>query len=466
MLTQDDKNDLTRRGFLAGAVGVGVAAVAVGAVALSGCSSDEEDELSTVVAEEAGDADIETLHVATSQIIEGNDFDEVLVGEYLMHLGTWTFPLGTLVYQATNDTALLLLPVDKGDALRTLALLDLNTGDSTALLTSTVSENPSEVLYEARASATSLIWVECSLADQSWKVYTARLDALMQFTSGVWYAAAGAESVEGAEGAETATAVEPPPLAEIAQLVDEGNGDYDPPLLAISGDKAYWTVMPNPDGPANQEDSYLKTARVSLSGMYKPSIVHTSHGRMITNPLISDGIVTIVPRVSTTNVYYQLTAISVETDKTLSVSILPQSLRVNDAIFSDGRFAFGIEGNYDYAEGLNIFGTYFDIGDDSWLHVSRMPVSAPLFWNGCLIVKSTVNIIGFDTVNRRFFVIDTVADCADYGDVLVGWGAQDKIVSYTMIPARQGSRGGSTVLRVFGRLPAPESSDDEATDVE
>jgi hypothetical protein len=187
---------------------------------------------------------------------------------------------------------------------------------------------------------------------------------------------------------------------------------------------------------------------------------------MITNPLISGDIITIAPRVSTENVYYQLTAISVVTDKVLSVSILPQSLRVNDAVFSDGRFAFGIEGNYDYAEGLKFFGTYFDIGDGTWLHVSRMPVSAPLFLRGCLIVKSTVNIIGFDTASRCFFVIDTLADCADYGDVLAGWGAQDKVVSYTMIPARQGSRGGSTVLRVFGRLPAPdpEPPDAEATD--
>jgi hypothetical protein len=245
-----------------------------------------------------------------------------------------------------------------------------------------------------------------------------------------------------------------------ARLVEEGDADYEPPMLAVAPQKLYWTVMPVATGPANQEDSLFRALSLDGAGagagagakaLYQeePYTVLASHGRMITNPLVTDGIVTFVPRVDTANVYYQLTALDCANDRLVDFRILPQSLKVSDALYQDGAFFFSIEGNYSYADGLKSFGMYQELDDGTYLRVSRPPVCPAVRFGDCLVIQSTANIVGFDLKQKKFFVIDSPPRSPKYGEALVGWGLQDKVVTSTVRLAEGNGAGEATVVRVF-----------------
>jgi hypothetical protein len=130
-------------------------------------------------------------------------------------------------------------------------------------------------------------------------------------------------------------------------------------------------------------------------------------------------------------------------------------MRVSDAIYMNSGFTFCTENNYDYAGGLQYYGTYQQLPSSRYLHVHRIPTSPAVRWKNFLIVKSTRNVIGVDYTTRRYFVIDILTDCASYGDVLANSGVQEKIVVYTTIANNTGGTTGSgsagvTRVRIFG----------------
>ncbi|MDR3052496.1 MAG: hypothetical protein LBU48_01365 [Coriobacteriales bacterium] len=424
---------LTRRSFLAGLLGAGAAAVTGVALTATGCSPGPTNELESIVSQGAQDATIETLNVPTENVLTSDDFQKIPVADVLTLQRTFDLPAGCLLYQSCPSFITALVPGEKGGALIRLGFVNLETGTLTIALQQALGHDTGSVIYDARASETALIWVESDFATGSWQVYLAAL--------------------EGIPSAEN-------DLAQLAQLVDEGDQDYEPPLLCVSGSKAYWTVMPDPNGPASTADSYLKAATVfSATEISEVSTVHTSHGRMITNPQATSGIVTFVPRVDTSGIYYQITALKVEDDTRVAVSILPQSMRVSDAVYMGDGFTFCTENNYDYAAGLRYFGTYEQLADGRYLHVGRMPTSAAVRWNGYLVVKSTHNVIGLDAATGQYFVIDTPQNCVDYGDILVHCGVQDKIIVYTTVAnvldsEAQSETTATTRVRIFAAISA------------
>jgi hypothetical protein len=409
-------------------------AAAGGAAALSGCASAKEPQAEDMVLKAVEDEDIVTLDVASEQVLEAAEFEEVSFAEHLRLAATWDLPAGSLVHQVDATAALALLPGGEGETLRKLGMLDLGTGATRTMVEGPVNKGRNIVIYDARASKDVLIWVELDLGDFRWWVYVAQL------------------------GGEGATEVA---LGE-ARLAGEGDADYEPPMLAAVGDKAYWTVMPLATGPANQEDSLLRALAFSPTGSSQPSqgdggarpgepyTVLASHGRMLTNPLVTEGIVTFVPRVDTANIYYQLTALNCSDDRSVDFRVLPQSLRVSHALYMGGAFSFCIEDNYDYAGGISRFGTYQELADGRYLHVSRQPLCPVARLGDWLIVKSTVNIVGFDPAQQRDFVVDAPPQCPDFGEVLVGCGVQERIVTSSQRLAADDGHVEATVVRVFG----------------
>ncbi|MDR2957585.1 MAG: hypothetical protein LBU61_05335 [Coriobacteriales bacterium] len=414
-------SDISRRGFLAASAvaGVGTAVLAASvATGLVGCDLEEpavEDEFA-VPPTPAGEDPV-TLKVSVEQLLEATLFDERPLFDYLRETNRYYLPYGTIVYQIDNNSALALTPNDQGKALVEFKLLDLNSGQLTPLLNRAVGSqksHPDAILYDGRASDSLLAWTEYDISNFHWQVYVAPITA---------------------EGLGDAV------------LIDEGDPDYEVPLIAIEGDKVYWTVMPNPDGPAQYEDSYLKAM---VYDRRQPWIVYTSHGRISTSPLISQGVLTFAPRVDTKNIYYQLTALSTATDRPIAWAIMPQSVRVYEAIYLDKNFSFSIENNYSYAEGLGFYGTYMPLPlSDYWLHLSRKPSAPPVMLNGRLVVKSATRVIGIDAVDRIYYSIPPVADSADYGDTLAGWGLQDRLVIYSNVRSRGSQSVATGVVRVF-----------------
>jgi hypothetical protein len=429
---------LTRRHFVAGALGMGAAIIAAeGGATLSGCAPSKEQQFEELVSKGVEDQNIVTLDVASEQIIETTDFEEVSMENYLKLQTTHELPFGCLVHQMSPSAALVLFPGEQGESFRKIGILDLGGGEVTTVINTPVGTGKNMLIYDARASENALIWVELDLGDQSWRTYAAILNG---------------------------TAVGE------AWMIEEGNADYEPSMLAVADRKVYWTVMPVATGPANQEDSFLRalvlgqggdaaqdaqdsaTAQGSQQGTSvtrgTPYTVLTSHGRMITNPLVTDGVVTFVPRVDTENVYYQLTALNCSDDKPVDFTVLPQALRVTEALYMKGGFTFSIESNYDYAQGLSHFGTYQDLGNESYLHVSRPPLCPVVRFRDFLLVKTPASIVGIDPIGKKVFVIDPPPQSTDYGEALAGWGVQDRIVTSSIHLTTDGNME-ATLVRVF-----------------
>jgi hypothetical protein len=331
-------------------------------------------------------------------------------------IARFTLPAGTIVHQIGPGLSLAMVPHAQGKSLVDFYLFDLYSG-SLRLLTNQPAGwtrgYPDSILYDGRASETLLIWTECDIATLAWQVYVAPIN---------------------------------PDGLGAAFLVDEGGPDYEVPLLAIAGNKAYWTVMPNPDGPAQYNDSYLKAM---VFGQREPWVVHTSHGRMITSPMVNQGTLSFAPRVDTKNVYYQLTALNTIDDRVRASAIMPQSVRPFEAIYLDGAFCFSIEYNYPYADGLGSFGTYLPLSAGKWLHLGRKPSAPPASFSGHLVVKSAISVIGIDAASQTYYSIPAVADSADYGDVLAGWGAQDRLVVFSNVRSNTTLAIPECVIRVF-----------------
>ncbi len=422
------KRKLTRRGFVAGMAG---AAASAAALTLDGCGGggSVSEELTAQVQAAFPDAFVEYLDVDPSQIIPSTDMtdENISLVDYLTEVNSFDLPLGSLVYQSSDTQALVIAPGAASNALTRLGIVDFTSGQFAPILGQALGQKEDFVIYDARASATAVIWVECHMVHGLWRVY--------------------ASSVANGVPSEEAM--------QQAQLVDSGESLYAPPQLAASANKVYWTVMPDPNGPASGEDSYLKAVEFSSgtsSQTVEPYIVYVSHGRMITNPLVSGDVLTIVPRVDTDGVYYQLTTLDLKTDAVRNIAILPPSLRVSDAVWLDKGFAFSIEGNYDYAKGLSLFGTYQHLGDGQYLYVNKAPVSAPVQIKNLTYVKSTKNIVGLDTDFGTFVILATPQECVDYGDVLAGAGKQSRLVAYTTVTSKTGSETGTCHVRVFDPL--------------
>ncbi|MDR1089354.1 MAG: hypothetical protein LBL23_08835 [Coriobacteriales bacterium] len=413
---------VSRRGFVIGSAAAAGAAATLG---LDGCTkTDASVELTESVQAQFPDAQVEYLAVASSQVQRHTNMITLDSIDYLEEAHSFDLPLGSLLYQSSDTRALVVAPGASSQALIRIGFVEFESGSFVPALGQALGSSEDYVIYDARASALAIAWVECNMVHGQWRVYATPL--------------------------ENGTASEQ--ALQQAQLLDEGEGSYSPPQLAVSGNKIYWTVMPDPNGPASSEDSYLKAAEFSSvkpGAGAEPWTVYTSHGRMITNPLVSGELLTFVPRVDTDAVYYQLTTLDTATDAVQNIAILPPSLRVSDAVWLETGFAFGIEGNYDYADGLSLFGSYQQLGDGQYLYINKAPVSALVQIKQHSFVKSTKNVLGLDADAGTAIIVDTPQDCVAYGDILAGAGVQNRLVLYTTVTARVGKEKGVCRVRVF-----------------
>ncbi|MDR3136051.1 MAG: hypothetical protein LBU07_01245 [Coriobacteriales bacterium] len=453
---------ISRRRFLTSSLAGGVLAGSVLAggtltasnLTLTGCSSTNSvDKLIATAAQNAPQAHIQYLRVDPTQVLPYTDMTNVSYQDYLKETSSFELPLGSLLYQSSPTRALVIGPGDSSRYLIRLDMTSLYDGSRTPLLNQALGANEDYVIYDARASDSALIWVESNMIDDIWRVYAATLtngapSPIAEATSG------GASGADGTAGEKTAGGSGASGASTLPQaiLLDKGGPDFEPPLLAVSGNKVYWTVMPDPTGLASQEDSLLRCALLNPQqpgAKPEPRTIYTSHGRMITNPQVSGDVLTIVPRADADSVYYQLTALGINDDVVRNVAILPPSLRVSDAVWLDEGFAFCIEANYDYAQGLAYAGTYWQRAHDQFLYINKAPSSAPLVLGALLYVKSTKNIIGLDATHGTALIVPTPENSVSYGDILASCGQQDRLVVYTTVTSRLGQERGSCQVRVF-----------------
>ncbi|MCL2807226.1 MAG: hypothetical protein FWD27_03550 [Coriobacteriia bacterium] len=418
---------LSRRGFVVGAAAV-AASTAAASVALGGCQSvSAQQAVYDSVRSQFPKAKLEYLDVDPAQVLPHTEMTMVDSVEYLRETQNFELPLGSLVYQSSDTQALVVAPGASSKALIRLGLVQLDSGNFSPFLDEALGSGEDYVIYDARASSDAVVWVECNMVHGLWRVYAAHI-------------------ISGAVGEG---------ILQEPHLLDEGVESHVPPQVALSGTKVYWTVMPDAAGPAATEDSYLKAVElnaVATQASVEPKIVYTSHGRMIATPLVSGDLITFVPRVDTDAVYYQLTTMDIATDTVQNIAILPPSLRVSDAVWLGDGFAFGIEGNYDYAKGLSLFGTYLQLGDGQFLYTNKAPTSAAMRMESLTFVKSTKNVLGLDPANDSVAIVRFMQDCVAYGDIMAGVGEQNRLVIYTTVTSRMGLEKGRCRVRVFDAI--------------
>ena len=396
-----------RREFLLGSAGVALAVFGTTAI-LSGCAPAGEDE--EVVATE--------LDVPENRVLVSSDFDELDVRVCVNEDTHYDLPMGSIGTMDADDLVVFVTPGETADVVAQIAFLGLASGNYVNVLERPISLDEGYQIYDARANDDVCVWVESNFRSDDWRLYLAPVINTAQIGTPI--------------------------------LVDEGDANFDPPMLCVCGSRAFWTHMPNENGDATDSDSYLKVASFSAPN---PEVVFTSHGRMITNPQATDGIVTIVPRAETKSARYQMTAIDAATGEVLAAQILPSTMRVLDAIYLNGSFVFGVERSYNFEGGISLFGTYSAMDDGHYLRFNRVPMDTPAICDRFLVIKSTKSVVGVDMNERSYFAIDTVDGCESYGDFLLSTGTSSRIVTYTSVPAGDGSGNGLVRVRVFSVLP-------------
>lgn len=386
---------VTRRRFLFGAVGVGVAAaVGVGAA---------------VIGSNQGNTPADgALAVPRSSLTTLNDMEALdSYEDYVKQVSAFDLPYGSLVWVNDDKLAACLLPTSFGSPLAQVGVLNLTNGNLTIVLDKAEGDEDDFEIYDTRATSEGVVWTEANIMEGTWRVYAAHLKD---------------GELDG------------------ARLLEEGDSTYETPSLAAVGNRAFWQVLPKvtDSNATDLPKSRLMGASFSRDGT---EVVFESNRRMSTPPYATTDSVVITPRLDSASVYYQLTDIDAESGRVLETLTLPHAVAPLEGCYGDTGFMFSFPDIYSYEGAISNLGTYVprakpsngDYSGAQWFSFNRTPTAPPAWCNGLLLVKSTYSICGIDLIGGEYFAID-VADGADsYGEYLASSGSRSTFVTYTNI---------------------------------
>ena len=368
------KNGVTRRGFVLGGAAASAATLLAGCSKKTGTSDDAAGEPQVI----KDDSKI----VSITEEYEAVDID-------LKPTASWTLPLGTLLYYCDGGYAAAMMAPASALHANTLGVFNMGDGSLTTLIDDPV-EGSGYAFYDVRATDSVFAWVEMNYANSSWKLY--------------------AQTLSGA--ALTGNAVE----------LDRGGEDYDPPLFTAFDSSVIWYKMPSTGGNKTGSDSYCYRRSLDES---KAEAIWKSTGRFASAPRVSDGILTISPRVrNDEGVYYGMTAIDLTDGNNTKRAqlVLPSSVSPFEAVYMGDTFVFSIEATYAGVGGLGNMGTYIGNEGGPYQFLSREPLACAAGRKGKYLVK----------VQASHFLIDTSAKT--YGSLL----SPDRALEYGDYPATAG----------------------------
>ena len=333
------KNGVTRRGFVLGGAAASAATLLAGCSKKTGTSDDAAGEPQVI----KDDSKI----VSITEEYEAVDID-------LKPTASWTLPLGTLLYYCDGGYAAAMMAPASALHANTLGVFNMGDGSLTTLIDDPV-EGSGYAFYDVRATDSVFAWVEMNYANSSWKLY--------------------AQTLSGA--ALTGNAVE----------LDRGGEDYDPPLFTAFDSSVIWYKMPSTGGNKTGSDSYCYRRSLDES---KAEAIWKSTGRFASAPRVSDGILTISPRVrNDEGVYYGMTAIDLTDGNNTKRAqlVLPSSVSPFEAVYMGDTFVFSIEATYAGVGGLGNMGTYIGNEGGPYQFLSRDPLACAAGRKGKYLVK-------------------------------------------------------------------------------
>lgn len=384
------KNGITRRGFVLGGAAAGAATLLAGCSSKTGTSDDAAGEPQVV----KDDSKI----VSITDEYEAVDID-------LKPTASWTLPLGTLLYYCDGDVSAAMMAPASAQHANTLGVLSLSDGSLTTLVEDPV-EGTGYAFYDVRATDNVFAWIEMNYANSSWKLYA-------QGLSGV---------------SRTGDAVE----------LDRGSKDYDPPLFTAYGSSVIWYKMPASGGSKTSSDSYCYRQSLDES---KPETIWKSTGRFASAPRVSDGILTISPRVrNDEGVYYGMTAIDLTDGNNTKRAqlVLPSSVSPFEAVYMGDRFVFSIEATYSGVGGLGNMGTYIGNEGGPYLFLSREPLACAAGKKNKFLVKVQSSHFLIDTSAKTYGSLLSPDRALEYGDYPATAGKSDTFLTYATVRNSQG----------------------------
>lgn len=384
------KNGITRRGFVLGGAATGAAAVLAGCSKKTGTSDDAAGEPQVI----KDDSKI----VSITDEYEAVDID-------LEPAASWTLPLGTLLYYCDGDYAAAMMAPASALHANTLGVLNLGDGSLTTLIEDPI-EGTGYAFYDVRAGDGVFAWVEMNFANSSWKLYAQNL----------------------AGSSLTGNAVE----------LDRGGENYDPPLFTAYESSVIWYKMPSSGGTKTSNDSYCYRQSLSES---KAEAIWKSTGRFASAPRVSDGILTISPRVhNDEGVYYGMTAIDLTDGNNTKRAqlVLPSSVSPFEAVYMGDTFVFSIEATYNGVGSLGNMGTYIGNEGGPYLFLSREPLACAAGRKNKYLVKVQASHFLIDTSAKTYGSLLSPDRALEYGDYPATAGKSDSFLTYATVRNSQG----------------------------
>lgn len=399
---------LTRRNLLIGAGIIG------GIAAVGGISSVASSALTP-------NNDIESISVPQSAVTELANLSEIPYGDYVKLSISQRLPFGSLVWADNNTVAACLCPTETSRPLNTIRLFYFSSANLVEVLKEPQGFDEGFDIYDVRCSTDGVIWTECNIYENTWRIYTAQLGNAQ--------------------------------LSNILK-VDEGDADWSTPSIAACEDSAFWQVAPDPNGQFAKEKAELRAVRFGQSSyeqIYES--LHSFACRIVT---ASDGVV-IAPRISSSTLYYQITKINASDYSVVDQLVLPQRMTPCNIGYGKSGFAFALDNIYNYGDGISNLGTYTPMkavtpnnyNDLPWFKFGRTPSATPAWCDEWFVVKSTRAICGVHFASNNFFMIDPPNNTDTYGEYLVSSGACKTIVGLSQITNTNEGEDDYTLLRVF-----------------
>ena len=219
-------------------------------------------------------------------------------------------------------------------------------------------------------------------------------------------------------------------------------------MFSPYGSQVVWLKMPSTTGNKTSSSSHCYIW--SMADGSKTN-VYTSPGRFATHPRVSDGTLTIVPRVKEDEgTYYGMTALDLADSnfRQLDQLVLPASVRPFEAVYLNETFAFSIEATYSDSGMLGKMGTFIGREGGPFVYVSREPAAVACGKGARYFVKTRSSTCVIDTDAQTYGVISCPDRSLDYGDYPASEGLTDNLVTYATIKDSQGIPE-SVTARVF-----------------
>lgn len=388
---------VTRRSFVVGSAAA-TAATAV-ALNLSGCGDDGAKKVT-------GEPQVITDE---SKVVDVTD-DYKNQDCTLQASASWDLPLGCVPFHCEGDWAALMQAPESARSVNTLGILSLASGTRTTLV-DRPSQGSAFSFYDVRCSAQVFAWVEMSYATGDWVLLAQPLQ----------------------NGA----------LQGKPKKIDSGNADWEPARFAATGDSVIWQKMPLATGSKRSETSHCNRWRV---GDKEPRTLCESVGRFATWPRISDGTLTIAPRVNNDEgVFYGITAYDLSSEKMVDQLVMPQNVSPFEAVYMGDSFAFSVEANYQSGGVLGKMGTFIGREGGPFVFLSREPLACVMGKGSTYLIKAQSSHFVVDTKAETYSVLVAPDKALGYGDYPASEGLTDRAVTYATV---RGDNGLPAAVRV------------------